>query len=272
VHRPAGLVRDVARSFWAHDGFFLAGGLSFYVVICIVPFLLLAIAVGGYLLSDEMVVREVLDRLARVLPVYQREMELMLRGIVAGRGVSGLLGTLTLLLFATQVFAATRLVLNRIFGLRGRGFFRGMLFDLGMVPLLAVVFFATIGATAAFAWMRRMLTVDAWASSVLLEWAGFLLGAALDTMLFLLVYRVVPVRRLSWPSIVKGSAAAGVMWELAKQLFRLYIEQLGVYSAVYGSLGVLVALIMWVYYSTLVFVLGAELVQALEGRRGGIAV
>jgi len=270
--RPTGLVRDVAGSFWVHDGFFLAGGLSFYVIICIVPFLLLAIAGGGFLLSDEMAVREVLDRLATVLPVYQREMEQILRGIVAGRGVSGLLGTAMLLLFATQVFAATRLVLNRVFGLRGRGFVRGALFDLGMVPLLTVVFFATIGVTAAFAWMRRMLAIHAWGSGVLLEWAGLLLGVGLDTVLFLLVYRVVPVRRFSWPSILKGSVAAGVLWELAKQIFRLYIERVGVYSAVYGSLGVLVALIMWVYYSTVVFVLGAELVRALEERRGRAVV
>lgn len=267
---PSGLLRDAARSFWLHDGFFLAGGLSFYTITCVVPFVLLAIAGGGFLLSDETVVREVLDRLGKILPVYQREVEQILRGVVDTRGVSSFLGTLTLLLFATQVFAATRLVLNRIFGTGGRGFFRGMFFDLGMILLLTLVFFATIGVTAAFAWMGALLATHRM-SRLLFGWTGLLLGVALDTVLFLLVYRLVPVRRLSWPSVLRGSLAAGVLWELAKQVFRLYIERVGVYSAIYGSLGVLVALIMWVYYSTIVFVLGAELVRALEERRREVA-
>ena len=269
--RLTGLLRDVVRSFWDHDGFFLAGGLSFYAVICIVPCVLLAIAGGGFLLSDELVVQEVLGRLAKVLPTYQRELEQILRGVVETRGVSGLVGTLTLLLFATQVFGATRFVLNRILGIKGRGFFHGMLFDLGMILLLTVVFFMTIGVTAVFAWTREMLSSHHWVSVVLLQWAGLVLGVGLDTVLFLLVYRVVPPRPISWPSVLTGSVAAGVLWELAKQLFRFYIERMGVYSAVYGSLGALVALIMWVYYSAVVFVLGAELVRALEEHRGGAA-
>jgi membrane protein len=264
------VLRSIAGSFWVHEGFFLAGGLSFYIIICVVPFMLLAIAGGGVLLSNQMVEQEVLGRLGRILPVYQREVQQILRSIVETRGVSGLVGTLTLLLFATQVFAATRLVLNRVFGIRGRGFLHGMLFDLGMTVLLTLVFFATIGVTAAFAWMRGMLT-SGWVSIVLLEWAGLLLGVGLDTVLFLLVYRLVPVRRIAWPSVLGGSLAAGILWQLAKQLFRLYIERVGVYSAVYGPLGVLVALIMWVYYSAVVFVLGAELVRALEERRGRMA-
>lgn len=235
-------------------------------MICVVPFLLLLIAAGGFLLSDEMVIRQVLARLAEVLPVYQREMREILTGVVEARGVSGLLGTVILLLFATQVFAATRLVLNRILGTRGRSLFHGVVFDLGMIVALTLLFFLTIGVTATFAWLRRLVGRGA-VSGVLFEWAGLVLGVGLDTALFAVVYGFVPVRRVSWPSAITASLTAGILWELAKQLFRLYIEGMGVYSAVYGSLGVTVALIMWVYYSALVFVIGAALIRVLEDRR-----
>ena len=147
-------VRSAFRYFYEHDGFFLAAGLSFYVVICIVPFVLLVIAGSAFLISNEMVLREVVDRLGTLLPVYQAEMEAALRAVIDARGVSSLVGTLILLFFASQLFAATRLVLNRVFQHKGRGLIHGMLFDVGMILLLTVGFLASIGVTGAFAWVR----------------------------------------------------------------------------------------------------------------------
>src|SRR3990172_3242213 len=131
-----GLLRDVLRAFWKSDGFFLAAGLSFYVVICVLPFVLLLIACGGFLLSDETVVQDVVTRITEVLPVYQADVEQIPTRVAEARRISGLLGTVILLVFATQLFAATRVGLNRIFGMKGRAFFRGMLVDFGMIVLL----------------------------------------------------------------------------------------------------------------------------------------
>jgi membrane protein len=258
--------RCAVRYFYRHDGFFLAAGLSFYVVVCIVPLVLLIVAAGGFLLSDEQVVGEVLDRLATVLPVYQTEMERMLMGVVRARGVSSLVGTAILLLFATQLFAATRLVLNRIFAVKGRGFLHGVLFDVAMIAVLAVLFFVTIGITGVFVWLRRALELveHGLLAATLVEWAGLLLAVFLDTLLFVVLYRFVPSVRHPWRSVILGSTATAALWELAKQLFRLYIEGVGLYSTVYGSLGVAIALVMWVYYSAIVFVLGAALIRGLE--------
>jgi membrane protein len=77
----------------------------------------------------------------------------------------------------------------------------------------------------------------------------------------------VPVQRIPWSCLVAGTVTAAVLWEIAKQLFRLYIERVGIYSAVYGSLGVTIAMIMWVYYSAVVFVIGAIVIRVLEERR-----
>jgi len=266
-------VREVARLFWAHDGFFLAAGLSFYVVICVVPLLLLLISGGGFLLSDAAVTKQVLDRVAEVLPVYRPEVEQILKGVIEARGVSSVLGTAILLAFASQLFAATRLVLNRIFGAPSRGFLRGMVFDLAMIVLLTLLFFVTVGVTAAYVWMTRMSALLPGGSHLgaLLQLAGVLLAVPFNTLLFVALYRFVPGTRIAWGSVLRGSVTAAVLWELAKQLFRLYIEGVDVYSSLYGSVGVTIALTMWIYYSALVFVLGAELIRALEQRRADVA-
>lgn len=264
-----GVVRDVFHGFWKHDGFFLAAGLSFYVVICVVPFSLLLIAGGGALLSDERVVEDVVNQLTEVLPVYRTDVEQILTGVAKTRRVSGLLGTVILLLFAMQLFAATRFVLNRILGIEGRGFFRGVLFDVVMTVLLTLLFFVTMGITAAVAWMKSFLT--AFQHGIvfvsLFEWTGLFVAVILDAVLFVVLYRFVPLRRIPWSSVLTGSVATAVLWELAKQLFRIYIEGVNVYGTMYGPLGVTIGLIMWIYYSAIVFVLGASLIRVLETRR-----
>lgn len=265
-------LRSAFRYFFEHDGFFLAAGLSFYVVICIVPFVLLVIAGSAFWISNDMVLRGVLDRLGTVLPVYQGEMETALRAVVAARGVSSLVGTLILLFFASQLFAATRLVLNRVFQHKGRGLIHGMLFDLGMILFLSVGFLLSIVVTGAFAWVRGVALLSGGGSymSAAFHWAGLLLTLTLDTSLFVAIFRFVPNRRIRWSSVLVGGLATAVLWESAKQAFRWYIQGVGVYSAVYGSLGVTIALMMWVYYSAIVFIIGAALIRAFEEHRSRV--
>ena len=241
-------------------------------MICILPFVLLVIAGSAFLISNETVLREVVNRLGALLPVYHAEMEAALRAVIARRGVTSLVGTLILVFFASQLFAATRLVLNRVFQHKGRGLIHGMLFDLGMILSLTVGFFVSIGVTAAFAWVSALALLVGRGAFVptALHWAGLSLTVLLDTTLFVMVYRFVPNRRIRWSSVLVGGLTAAVLWEIAKQAFRWYIEGVGVYSAVYGSLGVTIALMMWVYYSAIVFILGAALIRGLEEHRSRV--
>ena len=268
----AGICRDAVRWFWAHDGFFLAAGLSFYVVICIIPFVLLLIAGGGFLLAHENIVQQVVNQLTEILPVYQADVEQILTAVAHARKISGLLGTVILLVFVSQLFAATRFVLNRMFGAKGRPFWRGLVFDFVMMLVLTLLFFVTMAITAAFAWTQELLALFRHGPLfvALVAWTGLFLATVFDTALFALLYRFVPTHRLRWQSVLRGSVITALLWEIAKQLFRFYIEGIGVYSTMYGSLGVTIALIMWIYYSAVVFVMGAALIRVLEERRRAV--
>jgi membrane protein len=92
-------------------------------------------------------------------------------------------------------------------------------------------------------------------------------SVALSTAMFYMGYRYVPRRRPRPLSALVGGVLAGLLWEVAKQLFRLYIRKVGIYDQIYGPLGVLVAFVMFVYYSAVVFVFGAAYVAALDARR-----
>jgi membrane protein len=90
---------------------------------------------------------------------------------------------------------------------------------------------------------------------------------ALSTFMFYFAYRFVPRRRPRVLAALVGALLAAMLWEVAKQLFRQYIRRVGVYDQLYGPLGVLVAFVMFVYYSAIVFVFGAAYVASLDSRR-----
>ena len=100
---------------------FLASGLAFNFIVCLIPLLFFVVSVAGFVLSRRAVMEAVLNQLSAIVPVYKDELHQTLAAIIRRRRLSGLLGTAVLLLFASQLFNAIRLVLSDIFGFKRGG-------------------------------------------------------------------------------------------------------------------------------------------------------
>jgi membrane protein len=256
-------LRLAAVNFRAHRGMFLASGLSFTLMTCLIPVLFFVISLAGFVLSRRAAAEVVLNQLSDMVPVYKAELHQLLGEIVRRRSLSGILGTAVLLLFASQLFSALRLVLNDVFGFtRGPGIVHGLIKDILLLFVMGVLFLASIVVTDLIGWLRIILMVPVmppeWIRSVFI-----LIAIAINTGLFFIAYRYFPHRRVRAGAALAGALLASLLWEAAKQLFRWYILSVGVYDKVYGPLGGLVALCMFAYYSGIVFVLGAEFTAAL---------
>lgn len=255
--------------FRAHRGMFMASGLSFTFMLCLIPLLFFVVSLAGFVLSRKAAMDVVLTQLSTLVPVYKRELNEALAQIIRRRNLSGILGTAVLLLFASQLFACVRLVLNDIFGFtRGPGFLRGMLKDLVLLFVMGSLFLATIVIIDLFVWLKILLLEPAQMPPEWIRSASLGLALGINTALFFIAYRYFPHRKVPAGAALAGALLAAVLWEAARQLFRWYIVSVGVYDKIYGPLGVLVALSMFAYYSGVVFILGAEFAAALlAGRR-----
>jgi len=100
-----------------------------------------------------------------------------------------------------------------------------------------------------------------------IELAALPLSLMLSTVMFYCAYRYVPRRQVRVVPALAGAILASVLWEIAKQLFRLYIQRVSLYNEIYGPLSVLIAFAMFVYYSAIVFVFSGAFVAALDSRR-----
>jgi YihY family inner membrane protein len=257
-------LRRIFSGFLDHEGFFLAGGLAFYFLICFIPFLFLVVSSTGYILSPDAVTGQIREALAQIVPVYQEEITRTLLRIIDTRRHSGAVGTIILLLFSTQLFATFRVVLNRVLGGKGHPLWHGMLFDVGMVLLLSLFFVANVGTTAVVAWVKLMAARQ---MDIPAYWMGRMsiaLGLALAVAMYFVVYRFFAYRAVTSRAALAGALVASVLWEVAKHFFRIYVVSLGLYDEIYGPLGVLMAFIMFVYYSAIVFVFGAEVVAVID--------
>lgn len=256
-------LRLAAASFRAHQGLFLASGLAFTLITCLIPVLFFVISLAGFVLSRKAAAELLLAQLSDIVPVYQSEMRQILSEIIRRRSLSGILGTAVLVLFASQLFSGVRLVLNVVFGFKsGPGLVHGVLKDVVLLFLMGVLFLASVVVTDVVGWIRIILMVPVmpgeWAQSLLV-----LMALGFNTALFFIAYRYFPHRRVPAGAALAGALLASVLWEAAKQLFRLFILSVGAYDKIYGPLGALVALSMFAYYSGVVFVLGAEFTAAL---------
>jgi membrane protein len=263
-----GGIRGAFSRFIAADGFFLAAGLAFFFLLSMIPIVLLAVSTVGFVLSTEQAAREVVGQLSRNFPVYSREINRALLRIVQTRRVSGLVGTVILVLFATPLFGAVRLVMHRMLGIRGgRSFLRNLVVDTGMVVMLAGLLFLVTAVTWLMQWFHEFVLQAIQVPNPWSQRMTIAVSVALSAVMFYLGYRYVPYRRTRIVAALAGAVLASLLWELAKQLFRLYIVRVGVYDQIYGPLAVLVAFVMFVYYSAIVFVFGAAYVAALDARR-----
>jgi membrane protein len=253
--------------FLAADGFFLSAGLAFFFLVTLIPILLLGVALVGFLLSTEQAAREVVGQLTKHFPVYQQQIERALVRIIQSRTASGLLGTGVLVLFSTPLFGASRLVLHRLLGVRdGGNFLRNLVTDAGMVVVLSVLLFVASALTWLYHWFQALALDTLPVPPRWFEVTSIGLSLILSTLMFYLAYSFVPHRRVRRHAALAGAILASLLWEVAKQLFRLYIQQVGFYNQIYGQLGILVAFVMFVYYSAVVFVFSAAFVAALDSR------
>ncbi len=254
--------------FFSEAGMFLAAGLAFFFLVCVIPLVLLGVSTVGFVLSTEEAAQEVVGQLARNFPVYKREIAAVLLRIVHTRALSGILGSVILIIFSTPLFGASRLVLHRMLGVKVRGqYFRNFFLDAGLVLGLTLMLFAVSSVTWMFQWFQEFILEPAQLSATWIYVTTVVFSVAISTAMFYFGYRYVPRKRPSPGASVAGALLAALLWEVAKQLFRLYIRNVGIYDQIYGPFGVLIAFVMFVYYSAIVFTFGAAYVASLDSHR-----
>lgn len=260
--------------------FFMAGAISFNLLVAFVPLLLLAVGVTGMVVSARVgdPALMVVDLLQRSLPATQGDIDLadavriQITAILDQRRGFTLLGAGLLVWFSTRLVGTLRTALREIFDMPlGRSLWRGKLFDIQVVLVGGVLLLVNVGVTAvvqaAEAYGVNLLALDGDTLSTLESVLAQTLAFGSIWVLFLGIYRYLPVRPIPWTTAIVAATFTAVLHELLKGGFGWYVTNVANYRTTYGNLLTVAVLFFWIYYEAIGFILGGEVAQVWTMRR-----
>lgn len=282
-------LRDYAKRVWDNSGednvLFLAGGIAFNLMLAAVPFVLLLATSVTFLLPlmvhqgnvDSTTV--VFDFIDHLLPDHQHgsasPVDKLITDLLNKRSSLTWYSAIGFVWFSTRLFGSLRTVLASVFDIETeRGIIAGKIFDVKITILSTLLFVASVtlstyvqlatrtGATALVTLGLRnevMGSVE--------YWIGRTLASLFIGLMFFALYKYLPIRRVRASAAFVGAAFTSVAFELARFVFNYYTTTFNPASLYSGVLTVLVALVIWVYYAALIFILGGEVGQVYELRR-----
>lgn len=257
-----------------HHIFLLAAGITFNVILFILPTILVIMFVAGTLVEPEIIANSIQSFIRRMLPVDSNSKTIMrivvveLQAALTSTETIGWIGIPSLLWISTTLFSSLRTAINGIFGIPEPGFFlKYKIKDLALMFLFTVL--VLLSSLSSATQTIIMTAVRSVSQNFLPEYFfGFFYKAlamsvsvVITFSFFLFLYYFIPHRRLPrfvfWCSTILST----VLWEIAKYIFALYVTHIPTYGKIYGVYAVAVIVSIWLYYSSLILLLSAEIAQ-----------
>jgi membrane protein len=260
------VVRDTVSEWIKHNASSLGAALSFYTLFSIAPILVIAMAVAGYAFGPNVAEAHVLDQMRGLLgnAGAAAVQNLLASAHKSGlKGVAAALGVITLLVGATSVFGELQNTLDYIWktpqrdGVAWWRILRSRILSVSLILGVGFLLMVSLLVSAALA------ALGAWLGTFMLRWSvvlpavDLLLSLGLTTVLFAMIYKYVPRERLAWGDVWVGGLVTACLFSAGKLLIGQYLGRSSLSSA-YGAAGSIMVLLLWIYYSAQIFLLGAE--------------
>jgi len=239
----------------------LAAAIAFWAFFSIFPLLIGILSLTSRFLESEALRARIYEAVTEMLPGSAEMVMDNLDAVVQYRGSMGLVAILGLFWTAAKVFGAISRSVNRAIGVQqDRRPLVSKLRYFGMAIAVSVLIIVSLGVTVVLELILESpvlagLGID---TGVISGFQGWATGVALILLIFALIYKLTPIRDVLWSQVLPGALLATILFELGQTGFVLYLEKVAKLKAVYGSLSSIIVLMLWLYVSALILILGAE--------------
>jgi len=263
---------------WLDDEpFQLAAALSYYTLFSLAPLLIIAISIAGLVFGDEAAQNQVVQTLQGLVG---QESAKAIQDMIRNAGekpkaglMSTVFGFVTLLFGAGGVVGQLQTSLNKIWGVAPKaglgiwGFIRQRFISFAMVLSIGFLLLVSLVVSAVLSAMTQLLGSAFGGENGLPQVLDFAVSFGFVTLLFALIYKYLPDAHIRWKDVLIGAAITSLLFSIGKTLIGLYLGSSGV-TSIYGAAGSLITVLLWVYYSALIFFLGAEFTQVYASQYG----
>ena len=257
------LVGSISSEFLGLNGPYMAAAVSFYALFSMFPLMLALIAVAGFFLESGGFRDRLIDGIPEILPVEGDLVANVIANVTSGAAVGSILAAIGLFWASTAVFGAIRKSINNIWGIRRRRpFLQERLMDVTLMLAASVALIVSIFATTFLNFLSEFTTV-LFANDTVSQgfWSRVALALPWTTTFvsFFLLYLWLPNTRVRVRDVWLPVLLAGTAFEIAKIVFVIYLGSFRNYADVYGAVSAVVVLMAWVYFSTIILLVGALL-------------
>lgn len=271
------ILKKTVSNFIEDDSMSYASSIAFYTIFSLPAVLIIALAIGAAFYERSVVEDELLSQVGRLIgPESANEIRTILSHATfdATSTFAKIIGIVTLVFSATTVFISLQTTLNKIWGIKPkpkRGlvkFLLNRLLSLAMVASIGFLLLVSLVIDATLVIFQGILSkMLAGITLYILTTVNIVISLALVTVIFGLLFKVLPDAKIKWRDVWVGAAITTLLFGLGKYLIGFYLGN-STFNSAYGAAGSLVIILVWVYYSTVIFLFGAELTSVYAEESG----
>jgi membrane protein len=255
----------------------MGAALAFYTLLSVAPILIIALAIAGWVFGPHTAETEVLAQLQELTGSAGAD---ALRNLLTSahysdkKGLAAVVGIVTLVVGATSVFGELQHALDVIWDTKDRstdaGWWRlvrtrllsfGMVLGVGFLLLVSLIASAVLAAFGG--WMESKFS----GLQIVLPLLDIAVSFGMTVVLFAMIYKYVPHEDIAWRDVWIGAVVTAFLFTIGKSLIGLYLGRSS-FNGAYGAAGSLIVLLLWIYYSAQIFLLGAEFTRVFAYAQG----
>jgi membrane protein len=268
------VVKGTVANWLSDQATSISAALAFYCAFSLAPLLIIIVAVAGWVVGSEVAYEYVGEQLTALFG--SSSAQVLLQAMKSSQTRQGGLATLvsvgTLIVGATTIFVAIESALAQVWGAREStrqdwwGFVRARVISFGFMLAMGFLLLVSLTMTTALAALRGYVAQRFEGLVMLFATLDFLLSIAVGTGLVALIYRYLPARRLAWSHVLGGALVTALLFHLGRWAIGLYLAR-STQPTAFGAAASFAALLLWLYYSAQIFLLGAEFTAYLSRTR-----
>lgn len=260
-----------------HHVFLLSGGLAFSLFVCIIPFILIIFWLLGKFLNSGEVEIQIITLIETVIP-YEGYAEFVenvifdrVKEVIEFRNLAGFVGIIGLFFAASGFASSLRTVLNKVFGTDlDMNIFLGKLRDFVVIIIVVLSFLITTMLLPLVDFFRSLAQstpyLQFFNKTIFANFISTSISFVIMYFIFSLLYKFMPIVKIRKRSVLIGAMWAALMWVGAKLLFGMYLASFKTFSRIYGAYALGVVVAFWIYYTAVVFIIGAEIGKLFDER------
>jgi membrane protein len=254
-----GVLAKAADEALKPDTAITAAAIAYFALFALFPIILLSIAIASFSLGPSMDQQLIIQRLEFIAPALGQLLGKNIDEIIKARGPVTGIALIGLVWSASTIFYTFTHTLSEIWGDKRR---RAVWRRRGLAILFVLIFVGPALFLASFA-SSMIAHLRTWLPDSIISMGGgisLILAIVLDVAMFMVLYMMLPHGASSWREILPGAIGAGLLWELAKKTFLLFVSTyITASNLVYGSVAAIIAILTWAYLSGLIFLFGVYL-------------